>query len=199
MPSQERPQWVNKQQPIGFFGKSREQQFANWNNEFGVDNWRISWVLADGTVLNFDQMFQLYVESYTKYFRKHPNEAIEITQNYSFAYDKTPITADLAFDPHALLNKPDLPNQFHHVALNLALTENLGLKFQGNTPLQVRDGKPGQPVEEWPKGWKWGPGHIPLPDPSLIPDVELQGWWDQESIEDLYQKAKTLQTIQGQK
>lgn len=198
MPSQKRPNWVNKRQPVGFFGGGREQQFASWNNEFGDGKWRVSWVLADGTALNFDQMFQLYVEGYAEYFRKHPEEAVEITQNYSYAYDKTPISADSAFDPHALLNKPDLPNQFHHVALNLALTENLGLKFQGDVPLQVRDGKPDQPVESWPKGWKWGPGHIPFHDPSLIPKVELQGWWDQGSIEDLYQKAKTLQVNQGE-
>lgn len=197
MINQERPQWINKQQPVGFFGKNREQQKTDWDKKFGEGNWRISWVIAHGSILNFDQMFQLYVESYTKYFREHPDEAKKITQNYSYTYDKTPIAADLAFNPHALLNKPDLPNQFHHVALNLALTENLGLKFQGDVPLQVRDGKPGTPVEEWPKGWKWGPGHIPLHDPTLMPNVKLQGWWDEGSIEALYQKSKTLQIIQG--
>lgn len=198
MSHQERPNWITKQQPIGFFGGGREDKFANWNKEFGERNWRVAWVLANGTVLDFDRIFQLYVEGYAEYFREHPEEAVEISQNYSYSYDKTLISADSAFDPKALLDKPGIPNQFHHVALNLALTKNLGLEFQGDTPLQVRDGKPDQPKESWPKGWKWGPGHIPLHDPSLIPEVDLEGWWDPGSIEDLYQKAKTLQVNQGE-
>lgn len=188
-------QWINKGQP-GFLGKTKEQQYAHWDKEFGKNNWRICWVLPNGEILGFDQMFQLYVESYTKYFREHWNEAIELTKNHSFTYDKTLITPDLAFNPYALVNKPGIPNQFHHVALNLALIQNLGLKFQGENPLQVRDGKPNQPKEEWPLGWKWGPGRIPLHDLSLMPNTQLKGWWDKNSIESLYQTTKILQVIQ---
>ncbi|NMB56876.1 hypothetical protein GYA19_02985 [Candidatus Beckwithbacteria bacterium] len=185
--------WKDEKKPIGFFGKNRDKQYRNWDQEYGEGKWRIVWLLADGRILNFDDIFELYVESYEKYFKEHSDEALKIVQGYSYTYDKTPISFEEAFNPYALLDKPDIPNQFHHVAINIALAQRLGLKFKGLEPLQVRDGKADQSKENWPEGWQWGPGHIPVCDQSLIPMVELEGWWNEGSIEDLYQKAKTLQ------
>lgn len=176
---------------VGFFGKNRDKMFAAWDEKYGVGNWKIGWQLSSGELLSFRQVFQLYIEGYIVYMSQHPDEAKSIADNYAYCYDKTPITREQAFQPEALVEKPNLPNQFHHVALNLALL-HLGYEFKGDEPLQVRDGKADQPKEEWPAGWQWGPGYIPAADSTMIPDADLSGWWDSGTIEDLYQKSKVL-------
>lgn len=178
---------------LGQFGKKRDEMFKSWDAQYGEDNWKIGWQLANGTLLDFNHMFCLFIASYIQYFREHPEEARVITTNYAYAYDDDPITYEEAFDVTHLLDKPGIKNQFHHVAMNRALVNFLGLTFIGSEPLQVRMGKSGTLRATWPKGYRWSPGRIPAVVPQkLFPDEELTGWWDNSSIEDLYQKSKVL-------
>lgn len=178
----------------GFQGKDRDRQFAEWNQIYGEGNWRIAWELADGQVLGFEEVFwQVYVAGYVRYFLAHPEEATYLTDNYSYAYDKDPVGKQAAFDPRALYERPGRPNQFHHVALNVALEWFLGMPFRGTKSLQVRQGKPEVPQSAWPKGWRWSPGLIPTVRPDLIPETEIAGWWQRGTIEALYQCAKIVQ------
>ncbi len=177
----------------GYQGKGKDEQIASWNHIYGEGNWRLAWQLADGQVLNFDQVFQHYVEGYILYFENHQEEAIFLTDNFSYGYDKDQVSREEAFNPLALVNQPGRPNQFHHVALNLALELFLGLKFRGTEPIQIREGKPHTDPATWPAGWAWGPGHIPAVNPELIPNSDVSSWWQKGSIEDLYQSAKILQ------
>jgi len=182
----------------GFFGKDRDEQFRQWDNEPGVGKWRIAWKFA-GRDHSFDDVFWgVFVAGYTQYFLRNPAEAGHIVNNFAYTYDKTPIDRPTAFDPNALRNKAGIENQFHHVALNIALSDFLGLEFRGPSPLQVRDGKQNVPKDQWPAGWRWGPGHIRAPHPELIPEVTLSNrWWTQGTIEDLYQSAKVLQVAEN--
>lgn len=185
--------WVTAERP-GYFGKSREEQEKAWDEKYGKGNWRLAWETPQKEALTFDGIIQEYVEGYTEYFRQHPDEAKWITENYAYAYDKEIITKEEAFDPYALYQKQGKANQFHHVALNIALEKVLDTPFKGEEPIKVRAGKPNTPVEQWPAGWKWHPGLIPCVHPEMIQDVTFDNqWWKKGSIEDLYQSDKVLQ------
>jgi len=184
--------WIIIGRP-GYQGKNKDEQLAAWDREYGKGRWRLAWQLATREVQSFDEIFQLYIDSYTAYFIKHSGEAQYLTTNYSYAYDKDVVTKTQAFDPYFLYNKPGRPNQFHHVSLNLALEQRLDRLFLGLQPIQVREGKPGTDASSWPAGWRWSPGRIPATHPELIPDVIQPSWWQEGSIEHLYQAAKVLQ------
>ena len=184
--------WITVERP-GYLGKSKDEKLLSWDREYGVNGWRLVWETAKGEVLDYDGVFQKYIESYALYFLQHPDEASFLTENFSFAYDKELITKEEAFDPHFLFEKPGTPNQFHNVALNIALETVLELPFRGPEPIQVREGKPGTDPSTWPLGWRWSPGRIPAAHPEEIPESDQTGWWQPGSIEHLYQTAKVLQ------
>ncbi len=188
------PQWLTLEHP-GYLGKLKEEKYALWNEQFGDGNWRLAWELANGEVLDFERVFwMVYVAGYTHHFRMNLDQANFLTQNYAFAYDKDKLSRPEAFNPYALYEKPNVSNQFHHVALNLALEWFLAMPFQGRRPIQVREGKPGTALEKQPEGYQWSPGRIATTRPELIPAINLEGiWWQKGTIEDLYQTAKVLQ------
>ncbi len=178
----------------GYLGKSKEQKYAEWDSDFGRSNWRLAWHLQDGRVLDYAAIFfQVYVTGYSDHFQMNPDQSLWIAKNASYTYDKDLVTKEQAFDPFYLYERPGFANQFHNVALNLALVHSLGIEFQGLTPLQVREGKPGTDPQTWPAGWRWSPSRIPASNPELIPQNNVNGWWKEGSIEDLYQRAKVLQ------
>lgn len=191
--SENQPQvWVTVGHP-GYLGKNKDQQIAAWNQEYGDGSWRLVWQMENGEVQDFAEVFTQYVESYAEYFRQHPEEAQYLTQNFAYTYDKELISKEEAFDPFFLFEKPGHPNQFHNVALNIALENILELPFQGENPLQVREGNPGTDPTSWPAGWRYSPGRISTSRPENIPQTELSGWWQPGSIEHLYQSTKVLQ------
>lgn len=197
MPSAEF-EWVIAPPPDdhpGYLGKRRTLKEEEWTGKYGEGGWRYRWQTADGEVLDYDQIFQIYVDGYANYFKRHLGEAWYLTEHYAYGYDHDLITKEQAFDPYALYDKPGVRNQFHNVAFNIALVTVIGRPFQGVELIQVREGKPGTPVELQPAGYRWAPGRIPCKDTSIIPQITLPGeqWWADGSVEDLYQKAKILQ------
>ncbi len=190
---EQKQEWVTIEFP-GYLGSSKDVYSGCWDRDYGRSNWRIVWELSNREILNFEQIFQHYVESYSKFFENNPVDALFLTNNFAYAYDKDKITKKEAFNQFALYNQPGRANQFHHVALNFALELYLGLEFKGLEPIQVREGKPGTDSNTWPAGWHWSPGRIPSAHPELIP-LRVGGakWWQAGSIEDLYQSAKILQ------
>ena len=192
------PAWITVERP-GYQGKRKDEDFARWNREFGEGSWRIAWELKNRQTLDYEGVFyKIYVPGYVKYFLNHPNEARFLADNYAYSYDKNFISREQAFDPYALYNKPGIVNQFHNVALNIALEWYIGIPFLGNRPIQVREGRKDTPKSEWPEGWYWSPGRISAVRPDLIPDDtrpenDEKIWWGKGTIEDLYQTAKVLQ------
>lgn len=187
------PSWTTIERP-GYSGKRKDELIQHWNSEYGENNWRLTWELANGEVMDYENVFwKIYVPGYVRHFGEHPDEVELLTQNYSYAYDKDLITRKEAFDPYALYNKPEKPNQFHNVSLNIAIEWYLGIPFQGRDPVKVREGKPGTDVSTWPEGWKWSPGRVNTVRLELIPQPHIEGWWKPDTIEDIYQSSKALQ------
>lgn len=192
-------EWITVERP-GYLGKRKDAEVARWDNQYGADNWRLVWELANGDILGYPEIFwKIYVPGYAKYFVSSTlwingySEARYLQRGFSYTYDKDLVTKEQAFDPLYLYNRPGFPNQFHHVALNIAIEYFMGMPFRGNTPLQVREGKPGTPIDTWPKGWKYSPGKIMTTRPDLTPETNIRGWWERGSIEEVYQTAKILQ------
>lgn len=185
--------WQTIERP-GYQGKKKEEHVARWNSTYGEGNWRMAWQLKNGEICTYQDIFyNFYVAGYARHFLDHPEEADFLTAHFSYTYDKDWITREEAFDPFALYDKPGRPNQFHNVALNIAIESFVGQPFSGSVPLQVREGKPGTDPSEWPAGWRWSPSRIMAVRQDLIPQNEIHGWWQPGSIEDVYQTAKVLQ------
>ncbi len=173
----------------GQFGSKRDELFATLNEQHGPGNWWFGWKMPSGEVWTFTQVFWgVYVDGYEEYFNAHPDEAEYLASNFSYAYDLTEIPEPVAYDPTALVNVPGLPNQFHHVALNLVINGRPG-GWRGGRPIQVRG--PGT------EGEQWSPGHIPArPDYVDYADAFIEevssGWWEPGSIESVYQLHRKL-------
>src|SRR5262245_22367897 len=106
----------------GFLGKDREQFVAAANERFGEGDWQIMWQMANGELWTYDQIFwQLYVPGYVAYFLRRPEEAQQLTAKRAYIQDKAVLSANEVFDPHAYYDRPGQPNQFHNVAMNIAL------------------------------------------------------------------------------
>lgn len=186
--------WRTIERP-GYLGKKKDEKYLLWNQKYGEGNWRLVNETATGEIFSYeDIIWKIYVPGYAMYFLKNQDEARFVTDNYSYAYDKDLISKESAFDIYCLYNKPGVANQFHNIAFNLALEYFLGISFKGTHPLQVREGKPGTPDSEQPEGYRWSPGRIMAVRQDLIPKVDLgQTWWSSGTIEDFYQKSKSLQ------
>lgn len=185
--------WVSIEHP-GYFGRRKDELVDKWNQQFGDRNWRLRWEISNGEVFNFAGIFwQVYVPGYVAYLSHNPVWADWLASNFAYTYDKDQITKDQAFDPYFLLDKPGIVNQFHHAALNIALEYYLGRPFRGESPIQAREGKHGVLESERPQGWRFSPGQILCTRPDLIPPVDIKGWWQPKTIEDMYQKSKVLQ------
>lgn len=169
----------------GQFGRWRDELFAGFDEQYGLGNWYFAWIMPSGEVWDFDQVFwNIYVGGYVEYFSVHPDEAEYLAANFSYAYDLTPITSEQAYDPYALIGVPGLPNQFHHVALNIAILDVTD-GWRGGKPIAVR----GLETE----GEHWNPGHIPAREQHLSFAFPLEGaWWEPDSIEAVYQHNKVL-------
>ena len=181
----------------GYLGSKRGLMEASWDNQYGPGMWRIAWETANGSPLTFEEIFEEYIQGYTAHFTKFPQIVEYLTTHASFAYDiDSNITRKQAFDPNALVGIPGVPNQFHHVAINIAITERLGQTFTGITPIQVRGLKRSIPLEEWPITSRLQPGFIQCTHPELIRQPETPIWWIRpDSVEGLYQYCKVLQTL----
>lgn len=179
---------------ISYLGKERDSKAAEWDQKYGTENWRLIHQASNGETLTYADIFwKVYVAGYSNFFLHNLNEAQWISSNFSYTYDKDLISFKSAFDPYALYQVPNTPNQFHHTALNIALVYFTGFPFKGENPLQVREGKPGTPISTWPAGWRFSPGKIKAVRADLIPQTDNLGWWQKGSIEDFYQSSKILQ------
>ena len=149
----------------------------NWANLYGAH--RIVWSAGDRT-LGLEDALQVYEDGYYHYFHEHPEELAWITTHYADVYDNNPSNVHSGLD-YAVQEFGG--NHYQDIAIR-RVARRLGMPFIGDGLLEIRTTGIGA---------RWGPGEIPLHDPTLIPNPELPGWWRPESIESYWQSAKYLE------
>lgn len=152
-----------------------EVQRGQWNVIYGDGNWRLVWQLPSKDILTFEQLFTLYVETYSKYFEDHYHDALFLTNHFAYVYCYDYISKEEAFNPYASYDQAGKADQFYHVAINFALVNVLGLEFKGSQPVGREDVR------------FWHPDQIPTCHPDIIPPT----WCP--TLEDFYQSTKILQ------
>jgi len=177
-----------------YLGSKRILKEKEWNEKYGIDNWEIGWLDSFQNKMTFPEIFEHYILGYESYFRKNIASLYFLASKYSFVYDiDSDITKTQAFDRDHFYNKHGKPNQFHHVAINRAIEERIGIKFSGNIPGQVRGLKFNIPLTDWPTEAMLQPGFIKCISPQLIRKPNVTTWWiNVDSIEGLYQYNKVL-------
>lgn len=205
-------QWSVKERP-GYLGKNREAYYHAMDEKYGPGKWRLANIDTTGKEYTIQQIvFEVYAESYAQHFREHEEDLHWITENFSHAYelDEYPVSVEDATNLDLYYNKPGVPNQFHAVAMNHAIMNLLQEPMRGEKPLRVYPPKKDSPEEEWPAGWKWHPGRIPVLESyaTVMPELDREDpdvyarnkWWldDDRSlpvatVEAFYQSTKAVQ------
>jgi len=153
-----------------------EVQRGQWDKFYGKGNWRLVWQLPSKEILNFDQLFLQYVDAYAKYFEDHYYDALFLTSHFAYVYCYDYISKEEAFNPYASYDQAGKADQFHHVAINLALVDALGLEFKGSTSVGRDEAR------------FWEPDQIPPCHPELIPYESLY-----PSLAAFHKNARILQ------
>lgn len=64
--------WTTIERP-GYSGKKKDEQIQRWNSEYSEGNWRLVWQLANGEIMDYENIFwKVYVPGYVKHFLEHP-------------------------------------------------------------------------------------------------------------------------------
>ena len=173
----------------GYFGLKRNELYDKWNNEFGISNWKISWVWGS-QIIEKPEAIQLYEDAYYEYLKQNPDVLDWLISTSSDVYDTAPSNIYSKFD----YNIQETPrNHLHDIAIRRSVLR-LGVWFKGEELIQVRN--PGT------KGERLNPHFIPFHKPEMISKEEIKDycgkgyWWRnlgiKNSIEEFYQSNKLL-------
>jgi hypothetical protein len=183
--------WKTIERP-GYFGDKRNELYANWNKQFGNENWRIAWQWG-GMILERRDALQIYEDGYYEFLKSDRDTLNWLITSASNVYDTAPsnVAAGLSYDVQETPN-----NHLHDVAIRRAVLRT-GNWFSGDRLIEIRSTDK--------EGWKLSPCMVPFHLPELISkepikDYRKKGylWWEKrgvpDSIEAFYQRNKLLQT-----
>tara|TARA_Y100000310_G_C20590522_1_gene767764 strand:+ start:605 stop:1108 length:504 start_codon:yes stop_codon:yes gene_type:complete len=145
--------WKTIEHP-GYFGTSRDEIHTRYNQQFGQDNWRISWQWGSQVIEKPDAL-QIYEDGYYKFFKSNKDVLNWLVSTASDVYDTAPtnIQAGFSYSVQETINNP-----IHDVAIRRAVLRN-GVLFIGDHLMEVRPNKEGE---------KLGPHLIPFHLPDMI-------------------------------
>jgi hypothetical protein len=172
--------WKTIDRP-GFFGKKREEFYARYDSELGKDNWRLAWQWNNRT-LPFIEACQRYEDGYFADSFEHEKIWRELASSARDVYDHA--EADIESGLDYLIQRSN-STHLQDIAIRRVMRRR-GIKFAGDELVQVRKHE-----DYW--GGLLSPGKVRFHLPEHIVVPHLQGWWDENSIEDFYQSNKVLQ------
>jgi hypothetical protein len=185
--------WVKWLRP-GYFGRRRDEKVALYNQRYGVDGWKLAWVVnypedweayGPGTEVWFDFNYAcraFYEESYYQYLASRKDDLDFIT-SFGECYDnaKTNVESQLDYTKQEAFS-----THIQDIAIRNVLNR-LDLKFKGPADklMQIRSSDS--------DGFKFGPGNVPFVAPKLIaqPSIAPQ-WANPGSVEDFWQSNKWI-------
>ncbi|MBT3397695.1 hypothetical protein HOA55_03085 [archaeon] len=177
--------WETIERP-GYLGKKRDEVVSNWNEQFGKNNWRLTYQW-NNEIVSREFAIQLYEDGYCEFFKKNLDILEWLVSSYSDVYDTATSNVKSKFD----YTRQETPNKhIHDIAVRKSVAR-LGKEFQGEDLLHIR----------WlgSDGMMLNPGVVPFHMPELIVPGEVKDyggkgtWWYEKTIEDFYQRNKVLQ------
>ena len=169
----------------GQFGKKKTVHFKNYDQQFGVGNWRVAWDVSQRDCLPFIDMATLfYEEAYMAHLCLHPELWRDLCQEAVDIYDDHPTNVLSGLDYS--IQQTDCTH-VQDISIRRCLTR-AGLPFVGNSLVQIRhhlaDNRWSLPLS---------PGIVEFHMPNLLPATRKIGWWNRGSVEDFYQSCKVIQ------
>lgn len=180
-------QWETVQIQPGFFGRHRNERYAEFDREFGLGRWRIAW-RAGEVAAEFVGAMALYEDAYFAHFCSRPCLVSELVQSAEEVYDDAPSNVMSGYD---YARQETVRTHLQDIAIRRCVLR-LGLSFKGSNLIQIRGRWAAEPVH--PLGLL-SPGSVPFHRPDLIHSPRLEGWWEAGSIEDWYQSNKVVQVL----
>jgi len=163
-----------------YLGGNRTSAVQKLDEKFGSGNWTIGYIL-DGKAISRDEALQLYERSYEAFLRDNPAITERLVREARDIYDTAPSNVESGLDYH---RQEDTRSHLQDIAIRRAL-KNMGLSFQGETLMQVRD-----VGSDFPE---LSPGKLPfvLPKSSINPRrAYVADWVQPGSVEDFWQNNK---------
>ena len=167
----------------GYLGKHKETKYQEWNEAYGIGNWRLVWLWGN-QAKDFLGACELYETAYLKFLRQHKNLTMELITEASNVYDDSPTNVLSGMD---YLKQETNRTHIQDIVIRRAL-KKLGLQFKGNTLIRIRHNR-----GEHSFSMLLSPGKVPFHRPELIEKPLLEGWWDRGSVECFYQSNRHLQ------
>lgn len=183
----------------GYYGKRRDEILEKYNQTYGKNNWKTSWVVGKNlkwvggeepvqgeyVVFDYAHVCKLYEDSYYEYFRQRPGELEFIIKNASEVFDnyESNVESGLNYEKQ----EPKIGTHIQDIAVRNVVAR-FGRQFEGKKLLQIR-------TIEGNIGAKWSPMQIPFHRPDCIMQPKAIGWWDRgvaNSVECFYQSNKIL-------
>lgn len=164
----------------GYIGFKKKRIFRELNEEYGSDNWRIAWQW-NNQIITQPLAIQLYEDAYYEYFKSNSSDLNWLINTASDVYDISESDIQSGLD-YSIQNSN--ATHLQDISIRRVLLR-LGKKFEGDHYVQIR-GKDSE-------GAKYNPGFIPFHLSKKIIKPSLEGWWQENSIEDFYQSNKVLQ------
>ncbi|MBI3589813.1 MAG: hypothetical protein HY094_00320 [Candidatus Melainabacteria bacterium] len=177
--------WIVIERQVGQFGSRKNQIIKELNKKYGYLAWRLAWQVNNEVYIPFEKAVKFYEEAYEKHLSDNPDKLTYLTNNAQDVYDSSFKNLDSGFD---YLNQRHTGKSTHiqDIAIRCVLAK-MGLTFQGNKLIQIRR------RSKDPIGKTLSPGRVLFHKPELIVQPHLQGWWQENSIEDFWQSNKVIQ------
>lgn len=171
----------------GYFGRKRDAIVAHLNQQFGVGNWRLVWVVENnGQSLSYEfeaACCLFYQNSYVEWLKRHPDD-LDFICSFGECIDNAATNIESGLD---YLRQEAFSTHIQDIAVRNAI-KSLGRKFEGppDKILTIRSHDS--------NGFKYGPGNIPFFLPELIKQPSKRPQWALEgTVEDFWQSNKIIQ------
>ena len=174
--------WKTIERP-GYLGKDRDIKFSDWNQTYGVGNWRLAWLYQNKS-LNFLQACSVYEDAYYVFLKNNRTILHELVAVASDVYDDNPSNVNSGLD---YLVQETVHTHIQDISIRKSLVR-LGKTFRGSELIQIRDSKGIHPLS-----MTLSPGQVPFHRRDLIAKPWLDGWWSPGSVECFYQSNRFLQ------
>jgi nicotinate (nicotinamide) nucleotide adenylyltransferase len=171
--------WQTGPRP-GYAGGQAALKQAELTRRYGPGNWRLGYQWHDAMITR-EQALEKYAEAYFVHLDKHPEVVEWLVKTAKEVYDTAPSNVDAGTD---FLVQEGPATHLQDIAVRQAL-ERLGRKFEGGKLVQIR-GKS-------TPGYRLNPGIVLFHEPDAILQPELDGWWQEGTIESFWQSNKVLQ------